>query len=91
MIGILYIGFEITQSLTQLQAAVNKIILEETGSFLLMRKADNVLVANPKFNAGEPVTESILDGLTLSQATQDQSEFRYTNSKTNLCLPTPKR
>lgn len=81
VIGILYIGFEITQSLTQLQKAVNKITLEETGHFLLMRKIDNVLVAHPKFNTGEPVTESMLDGLTLSQATQDQAEWRYSNSK----------
>jgi len=84
VIGILYIGFEITQSLTQLQKAVNKITLEETGHFLLMRKIDNVLVAHPKFNTGEPVTESMLDGLTLSHprsATQDQAEWRYSNSK----------
>ncbi|MGL5468807.1 MAG: methyl-accepting chemotaxis protein [Shewanella sp.] len=81
VIGILFIGFEITQSLKQLQEAVNKITLEESGHFLLMRKADNVLVAHPKFNTGEPVTESMLDGLTLSQATQNQAEWRYANSK----------
>lgn len=81
VIGILYIGFEITQTLEQLKEAMNKLTLEETGHFLLMRKADNVLVATPKFKAGETVTEAMLDGLTLSQAVQHDSDWYYTNSQ----------
>ena len=81
VIGILYIGFDITSSLKQLQDAVNRLTLEESGHFLLVRKADNVLVAHPKFNAGEVITESMLDGLSVAEATKDDAEYRYSNSK----------
>jgi len=37
VIGILYIGFDITSSLKQLQDAVNRLTLEESGRFLLVR------------------------------------------------------
>ncbi|PTA50826.1 methyl-accepting chemotaxis protein [Shewanella morhuae] len=81
VIGILYIGFEISAVLQQLQQAVNNLVLEETGHFLLMHKVDNLLVAHPQFAAGEMVTDTMLDGLSLSQATQDNTDWRYANSK----------
>lgn len=81
VIGILYIGFEITNSLQQLQKAVNKLTLEESGNFLLMRNVDQVLVAHPQFTANEPVTEFMLDGLSLTQAMQADTDWRYSNSK----------
>lgn len=81
VIGILYIGFEITNSLQQLQKAVNKLTLEESGNFLLMRNVDQVLVAHPQFTANEPVTASMLDGLSLTQAMQADTDWRYNNSK----------
>ena len=81
VIGILYIGFEISAVLQQLQQAVNNLVLEETGHFLLMHKVDNLLVAHPQFAAGERVTDSMLDGLSLNQATQDNTDWRYANSK----------
>lgn len=81
VIGILYIGFDITNSLQQLQKAVNKLTLEESGNFLLMRKMDQVLIAHPQFTANEPVTESMLDGLSLTQVMQEDTDWRYSNSK----------
>ncbi|MCP3130242.1 methyl-accepting chemotaxis protein [Shewanella sp. KJ2020] len=81
VIGILYVGFEITNSLLQLQQAVNKLTLEESGNFLLMRNVDQVLIAHPQFTANEPVTESMLDGLSLTQAMQADTDWRYSNSK----------
>src|SRR5690606_28178565 len=81
VIGILYIGFDITNSLLQLQKAVNKLTLEESGYFLLMRKVDQMLIAHPQFTANEPVTESMLDGLSLTQVMQEDTDWRYSNSK----------
>lgn len=81
VIGILYIGFEISAVLQQLQQAVNSLVLEETGHFILMHKVDNLLVAHPQFAAGERVTDAMLDGLSLSKAVQDNTDWRYTNSK----------
>ncbi len=81
VIGILYIGFEITDSLEQLQKGINRVVLEESGHFMLMRKSDNLLIAHPQFAAGETVTETMLEGLTLKQATQVDSDWRYTNDK----------
>lgn len=81
VVGILYIGFDITNSLLELQKSVSKFTLEESGHFLLMRKADKVLVAHPQFTANEPVTESMLDGLSLTQVIEEDIDWRYTNSK----------
>ncbi|MCK7632978.1 MULTISPECIES: methyl-accepting chemotaxis protein [unclassified Shewanella] len=81
VIGILYIGFDITSSLLQLQKAVKNLTLEESGHFLLMRKTDTTLVSHPKYNEGEKVNEAILDGLSLEQALQDKSEWNYSNTR----------
>ena len=80
VIGILYIGFEISSSLQQLQSAMNSLTLEESGHFLLMQKVDNSVISHPKHASGDKVSAQTLDGLTLEQASQDNTAWHYSNS-----------
>ncbi|MGS0824781.1 methyl-accepting chemotaxis protein [Shewanella sp. 0m-8] len=81
VIGILYIGFDISGSLAQLRGAINKLQLEESGHYLLVRKLDHTIVAHPKHSAGSKVNTDILDGITLEQALTHLGSWEYTNSK----------
>lgn len=81
VIGILYIGFDITDSLTELQQSMNQLKLEESGYFTLLRNRDNTIIAQPHQTTGTPLTETILDGISLEQAKQDEGEREYLNSQ----------
>lgn len=77
VIGILYIGFDITDSLSQIRDVVNKLTLEETGKYLLIRNADTSIVAHTQYNVGSKINDQMLKGLTLSQAQQYDTPQRY--------------
>ncbi len=79
VIGIMYIGFDITQSLSQIRSVVNKLQLEETGKYLLIRNTDTSVVAHHQSKVGSKVTEQVLDGLTLAQAQNYQMSQRYSS------------
>lgn len=86
VIAVLYIGFDISESIKQLQFAINNLTLEESGHFLVMQKNDNSLISHPKFASKDTVSERMLDGLTLAQATQENTEWRYHNSNNEAML-----
>lgn len=81
MIGILYIGFDISDSLVQLQQSVKQLRLEESGNYLLLRRADKVVVAHPSLAQGQTVTEAELDGLPLDELMNSEGVKGYHNSK----------
>ncbi|GIU45946.1 methyl-accepting chemotaxis protein [Shewanella colwelliana] len=78
-IGILYIGFDISDSLTELQRSMNQLRLEESGFFTLIRNIDNSIIANPHQAPGTQLTEQQLDGLSLTQVKQDKGSWEYLN------------
>ncbi|MCH1924511.1 methyl-accepting chemotaxis protein [Shewanella sp. C32] len=80
VVAILYIGFDITDSLLQLQQSMKQLRIEESGYYMVLRQADNSLIAHPSLPIGNPVEASQLDGLPLQQllAQQDQM-FSFTN------------
>ncbi|MCL1051213.1 methyl-accepting chemotaxis protein [Shewanella abyssi] len=80
VIGILYIGFDISDSLTQLRSSTNSLRLEETGSFLIIRKSDQTIVAHPGHEIGAEVDKSVLDGITVDQALTDRGSWEYLDS-----------
>ena len=80
VIGILYIGFDISASLEQLRKATNSLRLEESGSFLIIRKSDNTVVAHPGDEVGAEVGNQVLNGITLEQALVDKGSFEYRNN-----------
>ncbi|MBO2632195.1 methyl-accepting chemotaxis protein [Shewanella algae] len=81
VIGILYIGFDISDSLVQLQQSVKQLRLEESGNYLLLRRADKVVVAHPSLAQGQTVTEAELDGLPLDELMNSEGVKGYHNSK----------
>ncbi|WP_394200639.1 methyl-accepting chemotaxis protein [Shewanella waksmanii] len=80
VIGILYIGFDITESLVELRQSMNSLKLEESGLFMLVRAIDQSIVSHPQFEFGTKVTANVLNGLTESQANTDQGSWEYTNN-----------
>ncbi|GGI67826.1 methyl-accepting chemotaxis protein [Shewanella gelidii] len=81
VIGIMYVGFDITSSLTQIREVVNKLKLEETGHYLLLRNADNSVIAHPSYDVGSKVTDDVLNGLSLAQAKQYDTAHEYINHR----------
>ncbi|MFT5788665.1 MAG: methyl-accepting chemotaxis protein [Shewanella sp.] len=80
VIGILYIGFNISNSLEQLRSATNNLRLEETGSFLIIRKSDKTIVAHPDSVIGGEASKSVLNGITVEQALTDQGSWEFINN-----------
>lgn len=80
IIGILYIGFDISEALTELQSSMNQLQLEETGFFTLIHTASNSIIARPNQASGTQLTEALLDGLPLEQAKRNDQESEYLNS-----------
>jgi methyl-accepting chemotaxis protein len=80
VIGILYIGFNISDSLAQLRSATNSLRLEETGSFLIIRKSDQTIVAQPGHEIGAEANKSVLNGITVEQALTDQGSWEFINN-----------
>ena len=79
IIGILYIGFDISQSLSELKLSMNQLKLEESGYFTLIRNIDNSIIAQPHQSSGTALTTEIIDGLTLEQVKQHEGSWEYQN------------
>ncbi|QYJ88795.1 methyl-accepting chemotaxis protein [Shewanella halotolerans] len=79
IIGILYIGFDISEALTELQRSMNQLKLEESGYFTLIRNVDNAIIAQPNQESGTILNEAILDGLSLDAAKRGGQESEYLN------------
>lgn len=80
VIGVLYIGFDITESIRQLQQTMNKLTIEESGHFLIIRKNDQAVVAHPDYATDTKMNIQSLDGLSISQALTDMGAWRYINN-----------
>ncbi|QYJ85090.1 methyl-accepting chemotaxis protein [Shewanella mesophila] len=81
IIGILYIGFDISQSLSELKTSMNQLKLEESGYFTLIRNIDNSIIAQPHQSSGNELTTEIIDGLTLEQVKLNEGSWEYQNSQ----------
>ncbi|MCE9679242.1 methyl-accepting chemotaxis protein [Shewanella sp. AS1] len=81
VIGILYIGFDISDSLRDLQRAVTNLVLEESGYFTLVNNANNQIISQPRQESGTVITSAILDGLTPEQIKQHKGAWHYNNAQ----------
>ncbi|MBL4914059.1 methyl-accepting chemotaxis protein [Shewanella schlegeliana] len=79
-IGIMYIGFDISSSLNQLREAINKLQLEESGSYLLVRKSDLTIIAHPQHQTGGKLTAEMLGGISVEQALTHQGSWEYSDN-----------
>ena len=79
VIGILYIGFDITDSLTQLKQTITQLSIEESGHFMLIRSKEQSIIAHPNYPSGTIITPEVLHGLTPEQVLTDQGSWHYLN------------
>jgi len=77
--AILFIGFDITQSVVQIQNELQQLTLEESGSYVLIRNADKYIISHRELKSEAPFNEALLDGLTLEQALTDKGSWEYTS------------
>ncbi|MEZ9236122.1 methyl-accepting chemotaxis protein [Shewanella sp. 10N.286.52.A9] len=79
VIGILYIGFDITASISELQKTINNLKVEETGHYMLVRNNDQRLISHPNFATGEALNSDILNGLDINQLLGRHQSVEYVN------------
>ncbi|QDE32030.1 methyl-accepting chemotaxis protein [Shewanella polaris] len=79
VIAILFIGFDITQSVEQIQSLFKKMTLEESGSYVIIRNADQQVISHQKLETEAPFSEALFDGLSLEKALTDKSSWVYTS------------
>ncbi|MEZ9140350.1 MULTISPECIES: methyl-accepting chemotaxis protein [unclassified Shewanella] len=81
VIGILYIGFDITESITELQKTINNLVVEESGFYMLVRNSDKRLISHPRFKVGEALTPDILNGLDANKVLGQHFNYEYLNNQ----------
>ncbi|MGX9460499.1 methyl-accepting chemotaxis protein [Shewanella sp. A14] len=77
--AILFIGFDITQSVEQIRDSLKKLTLEESGSYSIIRNADKQVISHRELSKEAPFTEALFDGLSLEQALKDNGSWIYTS------------
>nr|WP_228074354.1 Cache 3/Cache 2 fusion domain-containing protein [Lelliottia steviae] len=81
VIGILYIGFNINDSLNALRESVANLTIEESGKLLLFNNANNTIIVGPHSQSGEQLTKQTLQGLPIEQT--DSNEHVYYTDQHN--------
>lgn len=81
VIGILYIGFNINDSLNALRESVASLTIEESGKLLLFNNANNTIIVGPHSQSGEQLTKQTLQGLPIEQT--DSNEHVYYTDQHN--------
>lgn len=74
VIGILYIGFNINDSLASLRETVNNIEVEESGDLFIIKNSDKSIIASNFAKVGEKATPSKLAGLSINELDKSQSQ-----------------
>jgi methyl-accepting chemotaxis protein len=77
--AILFIGFDITQSVEQIQSSLKQLTLEESGSYAIIRNADNYVISHRELKAPAPFDEALFDSLSLEKALTDRGCWVYTS------------
>jgi methyl-accepting chemotaxis protein len=77
VIAILFIGFDITRSVAQIQNSLKQLTLEESGSYVIIRNSDQQIISHRELTSEEPYNETLLDGLSLEQALTDKGSWVY--------------
>lgn len=83
VIGVLYIGFDISSSMNELQKTINKLVVEESGYFMLVRNADHRIISHPNHPVGELVTSQLLGGLEPSKFIGKHFNGEFKDSQQN--------
>lgn len=77
VVGILYIGFDISDSMAEIQNTVKKLTVEESGSYSLLKLSDLSVVADNTLAPGEVPTTAQLNGLPLQSLVNNRALVQY--------------
>jgi hypothetical protein len=86
VIGILYIGFNINESLASLRHTIDKITLEENGYLVIYKNSNNEVIASKDMQSNPTVSASYLNGLNLNDIQNKQTFAYVSNQHTNIYL-----
>ncbi|MFQ6370275.1 methyl-accepting chemotaxis protein [Shewanella sp. YIC-542] len=85
VVGILYIGFDISEAMKKIQQTVNHLSIEETGSYMLLKLRDLSVVADKALAPGTIPSAAQLAGMPLdSMKTHHDFEHYQQNDGTNM-------
>lgn len=80
IIGILYIGFNINDSINSLRDTVNRLVLEESGTLLIVNNANNTIITGSNSQPGELISKQVLNGLDPENIASG-THFYYTDNR----------
>ena len=80
VVAVLYIGFDITDSLKELRAAVARLKVETTGHFMLLNRKDELIFASGA-EVGSPLSSALLDGLSPAELPTSSEGLAFTDDK----------
>ncbi|MBV7314726.1 Cache 3/Cache 2 fusion domain-containing protein [Shewanella sp. NIFS-20-20] len=81
LIAVMYIGFDISNSIAHLRNSIKQLMVEESGHFLLVNNNNNTVIFHHQSPFGTPVSAAILNGLTPSEITTNEYERHYLNNE----------
>ena len=78
VIGILYIGFNINDSMSSLRETVKSLVIEETGHIFIFNNATNAVIVAKNAEPNSAISSRLLEGIEPEQIKQN-TPFYYTN------------
>ena len=79
VIGILYIGFNINDSMSSLRETVKSLVIEETGHIFIFNNATNTVIVAKNAEPNSAISSRLLEGMEPEQIKQN-TPFYYTNT-----------
>ncbi|WP_310741688.1 Cache 3/Cache 2 fusion domain-containing protein [Shewanella sp. SG44-6] len=80
VIAILFTGFDITESVAQIQQAIKQQILEESGYYAIIRNSDNNIIVHKNVNNDSAFDPSLFYGLPIEKILTNREPLFYTSS-----------
>ncbi|WP_315903027.1 methyl-accepting chemotaxis protein [Shewanella phaeophyticola] len=80
VIAILFTGFDITESVAQIQQAIKQQILEESGYYAIIRNSDNNIIVHKNINIDSAFDPSLFYGLPIEKILTNREPLFYTSS-----------
>ncbi|WP_394128851.1 methyl-accepting chemotaxis protein [Shewanella maritima] len=93
VIGIMFIGFDISNAISQIQETIKNLNIAQSGYFVIMRNSDSHIMAHPKIEKDSEFNPQLLNGLSKEQALRLHTHFEYTSldnqQMTSYSVPVP--
>ncbi|NKF50177.1 methyl-accepting chemotaxis protein [Shewanella sp. WXL01] len=73
VIGIMFIGFDISMSVNQIQQTLKELTVEDTGFYMLISNSDYKIISHPQVTGDQEFDLSFLNGLDKQSAMQTET------------------